>query len=46
MKYLINIIAPENTFSIKLQDLFKRYPSVDPNALGMKPEWTQEPLWN
>lgn len=46
MKYLMNIIAPENTFSIKLQDLFKRYPSVDPNALGMKPEWTQEPLWN
>jgi len=36
MRYLINIIAPENSFSIKLQELLFKYPSVDPNALGMK----------
>ncbi len=46
MRYLLNIVVPENSFSTKLQDLIERYPSVDPNALGMKPNWTQEPLWN
>ena len=46
MRYLVNIIAPENSFSVKLQELFNKYPSVDPNALGMKPGWTKESLWN
>ena len=46
MRYLINIIAPENSFSVKLQELLSKYLSVDPNALGMKPDWAKEPLWN
>ena len=45
MRYLVNIIAPENSFSIKLQELLAKYPSVDPNALGMKSNWQNEPLW-
>ncbi len=45
MRYLVNIVAPENSFSTKLQDLLNKYPSVDPNALGMKPNWQNEPLW-
>lgn len=45
MKYLINIIQPENHFTQSLLGLFKKYPSVDPNAVGMKPEWFNEPLW-
>ena len=45
MRYMVNIIAPENSFSIKLQELLIKYPSVDPNALGMKPNWANEPLW-
>ncbi len=45
MRYLLNIIAPENSFSIKLQELLIKYPSVDPKALGMKPDWANEPLW-
>jgi hypothetical protein len=45
MKYLLNIITPENSFSLKLQELFKKYPTVDVNALGMKPNWEQEDLW-
>jgi abortive infection bacteriophage resistance protein len=45
MRYLLNLIAPENSFSTKLRDLFGQYPSVDPNALGMKPHWQDEPLW-
>lgn len=46
IRYLLNIIAPENSFSNKLKALIKKYPSVDPNALGLKPNWSLEPLWN
>jgi abortive infection bacteriophage resistance protein len=46
MRYLLNIIKPENTFAIQLKALIKRYPSVDPNALGLKPNWDTELLWN
>lgn len=45
MRYMVNIIAPENSFSIKLQELMTKYPSIDPNALGMKSDWNNEPLW-
>jgi abortive infection bacteriophage resistance protein len=45
MKYLLNIIAPENSFTIKLATLLEKYPSVDINALGIKPNWKDEPLW-
>lgn len=45
MRYLVNIIAPGNSFSAKLQELFHKYPSVDPKALGMLPGWEEEPLW-
>lgn len=46
MKYLLNIIQPENTFTLKLCSLFEKYSNVDPNALGMKPDWLKEPLWS
>ena len=45
MKYLLNIIHPTNDFTRRLSDLLKKYPSVDPNALGMKPNWESEKLW-
>lgn len=45
MKYLINIIHPINDFTNKLSELLKKYPSVDPNALGIKPNWEEEKLW-
>jgi len=45
MKYLLNTIQPNNTFTTKLDALFIKYPNVDVNALGMKPNWQQEPLW-
>lgn len=45
MRYLVNIIAPGNSFSIKLQELLAKYPNVDPIALGLKPDWQNEPLW-
>lgn len=45
MKYLMNIIQPDNDFTEKLSMLFTNYPNVDPNALGMKINWQNEPLW-
>lgn len=46
MRYMLNIIHPENNFANQLNHLFKKYPNVDANALGMKPGWIDEPLWN
>lgn len=45
MKYLLNIIIPKNDFTVRLSELLTKYPSVDPNALGMKPNWENEKLW-
>lgn len=45
MKYLLNTIQPNNDFTQQLDNLFATYTNVDPVALGMKPNWQQEPLW-
>jgi abortive infection bacteriophage resistance protein len=45
MKYLLNVIQPDNHFTKRLSDLFEKYPNVDPDALGMKPDWENEKLW-
>ncbi len=45
MKYLLNRIQPENNFSERLNNLFVKYPNVDPNAIGMKTNWQNEDLW-
>ncbi|SFH46298.1 Abi family protein [Pedobacter insulae] len=45
IKYLLNVIQPQNNLTIQLAELFAKYPSVDQNAMGMKPNWQQEPLW-
>ena len=45
MKYLLNIVQPENRFTQQLENLFIKYPNVDLNALGIKQNWRDEPLW-
>ncbi len=45
MKYILNIIEPQNNFTSRLKILFEKYPNVDPNALGMKQDWKNEELW-
>ncbi len=45
MKYLLNIIQPKNNFTHCLLNLLEKYPNVDCNALGLKPNWQKEPLW-
>ena len=46
IRYMLNIIAPENSFAHKIKELLIKYPSVDPNALGFKADWRNEALWN
>jgi len=45
MKYLLNRIDPENNFTTHLIKLFEQYRIVDKNALGVKDNWYNEPLW-
>lgn len=45
MKYLLNVVQPENNFAERLESLLNKYPNVDPNALGMKQKWRNEDLW-
>ena len=45
IKYLLNSIQPQNNLKPQLSALFNKYPNVDPNAMGMKANWENEPLW-
>ena len=45
MKYLLNVIHPNNNFTSQINVLLKKYPNIDLKALGMKPDWNSEPLW-
>jgi abortive infection bacteriophage resistance protein len=45
-KYLLNVIHPDNNFTYQLHKLLNSYKNnIDPNALGMKQDWQNEPLW-
>jgi abortive infection bacteriophage resistance protein len=46
MKYLLNIIKPKNDMTERLNRLLLTYTNIDPNVLGLKPNWQDEPLWN
>ena len=45
IKYMLNRIDPESEFGVSFKNLVSDYPEVDPNALGLKPNWMKEPLW-
>lgn len=45
MRYLLNIIVPDNSFSDKLADLLGRYPNVDLKAMGIQADWKEQDLW-
>lgn len=45
MKYITNIINPNNNYTYRLYVLLKKYPNIDLNALGMPKDWYKEPLW-
>ena len=45
MKYIMNLVNPGNNFTKRLTDILAKYPNIDHNALGIKPNWQAEPLW-
>ena len=45
IKYFLDIISPNNDMTLKLQSLFKDYPTIDTNAMGVPTGWEQEALW-
>jgi hypothetical protein len=45
MKYLLNIIKPDNDMTARFSKLLFTYNNIDPNVLGLKPNWQDEPLW-
>ena len=45
IKYLLETINPNNSFSQKLEELFNKYPLVDRKALGYTDNWQNETFW-
>ena len=45
MKYLLDVISPENHLDSKLAALLTKYPTVDIHALGLNAKWQSEALW-
>ena len=45
IKYLLNVISPNNDMSQKLMNLLADFPLVDVAAMGFPAGWEQEPLW-
>lgn len=45
VKYLLNVISPNNEMRSKLTWLFIRFPEIDLKALGFPKGWEMEPLW-
>ena len=45
MRYLLNVIHPQNDFTNRIINLLNQYPNIDPKALGLKQNWDNEPLW-
>jgi hypothetical protein len=45
MKYLMDVVNPGNSFAKHFMDILAKYPNIDSNALGLKVNWENEPLW-
>lgn len=45
IKYLLNVIEPANVMTTRLLNLLNTYKNIDPNAIGLKQDWQNEPLW-
>lgn len=45
MKYLLDVVNPQNQFADKLKGLFQKYPNISPMALGFTVSWESELLF-
>lgn len=45
IKYLLNVISPNNDMSLKLKSLLEEFSLADVVAMGFPEGWEEEPLW-
>lgn len=46
IKYLINVVNPNNTFTEKLVKLIEKYPNIDIHkGMSFQMDWKEQPLW-
>lgn len=45
IRYLLQTVNPNTTFSDRLKQLFAKYPNVDAKAMDFPINWEREPLW-
>lgn len=45
IKFLLQTVNPNTTFSEKFNKLLSKYPNVDVSAMGFSTSWKDEPLW-
>ena len=45
VKYWLDIIEPQNNFTLELNRLLMKYPTVNVNAMGFPAGWEREPFW-
>ena len=45
IKYLLNVISPQNDMTGKLKALLAMFPNVDISAMGFPSGWELEPIW-
>ncbi len=46
IKYMLQTINPQNTFTERLKDLLEKYPSADPRAMGFPENWSEDIFWH
>lgn len=46
IRYMLQIISPNSSFTDRLKSLLQDYPSVDIKAMGFPEQWESEPLWS
>lgn len=44
-RYWLNQIAPTNTWTSRVFELFEQYPEIDTFQIGLPPKWREHPLW-
>ncbi len=46
IKYMLQTINPQNTFTERLKSLLEKYPSADPRAMGFPDNWSEDSFWD
>ncbi len=46
VKYILNRVHPENSFTRSLQNLFLEYPRLDTGLMGFEKGWEREAVWD